>query len=68
MIWLIKENESIAIVSCNIHKNKETYQLWVERPNGKTKMVAQSEDRGVVEEFKEAIDWAVQDGHKTFSL
>lgn len=68
MIWLIKEDESIAIVSCNVHHKPDKYQLWVERPNGKTKVVYESQEKKDIIDMKEALDWAIENGHKTFSV
>lgn len=68
MLWLVNKGSSHQIVSCNIHKDKGNYQLWVERPNGKTLKVKESRDAEDVQIIKEAIDFAIRSGHPTLEL
>lgn len=67
MLWLVMGNKSEQIISCNVHKNGSTHELWVERLNGKTRKIrAGSADE--VLEVKEAIDYAIKSGHTTLEL
>jgi len=71
MLWLIIKNASHQIMSCNIHetedKNKEPlFQLWITRPNGKNLKIKESYKRNVIEEIKNAIDFAIE--HKETAL
>lgn len=68
MLWIIKGEQSHAIISCNTHHNKndETYQIWITRPNGKNLMLDESKDFNRIVEIKEAIDFAVE--HKETAL
>lgn len=68
MLWLINKGASHQIIGCNIHKEEGKFQLWVERVNGKTLKVVESADKGTVEEVKDAIDFAIESGHKTLEL
>lgn len=71
MLWLIIKNASHQIMSCNIHededKNKNPlFQLWITRPNGKNLKIKESNNRNIIEEIKEAIDYAIE--HKETAL
>lgn len=66
MLWLVIKDTSHQIISCNIHKDGALYQLWVERPNGKSLKVIESKNYTDVEEVKSAIDFAIE--HKEPSL
>lgn len=69
MLWLILGESSYEIVACNTHTTqKGVNQLWVERPSGKTLMIIESKEKEVVTEVKEAIDFAIKNGHKTLEL
>lgn len=69
MLWLNLGDVSHAIVSCNLHqKDENAFQLWVERVNGKNLLVIEDKDREVVEEAKEAIDYAIQNGYKVLEI
>lgn len=68
MIWLVINNESLQIVSCNIHNSKEdVYELWVTRVNGKNLKIKEG-TYGKVAEIKEAIDYAIENNEKALRL
>lgn len=60
MLWIVVKGASHQIISCNIHKDGDKYQLWVERPNGKSLKIVESTDKNEVELVKEAIDYAIK--------
>jgi hypothetical protein len=62
------KGQSEQIVACNIHKVEQKYQLWVERANGKTRKIKESTKRDEVNEIKEAIDFAIREGHKSLEI
>jgi len=70
MLWLIRNTDtSDVIVGCNICtsiKDSNMHQLWATRPNGKTMIVKESNDKQEVELIKNAIDYAIE--HKETSL
>lgn len=68
MLWLILEDSSHQITSCNTHKNGEWHEVWVERVSGKNLKVISSEDKQLVLDVREAIDFAIHNGHKTLNL
>lgn len=68
MLWLVIKGASHQICSCNIHEKEGTYQLWVERPNGKTLKIIESTIEKEVNEVKEAIDFAIRAGQPTLEL
>lgn len=68
MLWLITGDSSHEIVACNTYFKGGVHQIWVERTNGKTLKVGESKDKAVINEIKEAIDYAISKGHKTLSL
>lgn len=68
MLWIAKNGESHQIISCNVHEDKGKHQVWVERPNGKTLKLDESKDRQQVLDVKEAIDYAIEHGHKVLKL
>jgi hypothetical protein len=72
MLWLVIKGSSHQIISCNIHSEDKTgnglYQLWVERPNGKTLKIIESKNEEDVQEVKDAIDFAIKSGHPSLEL
>lgn len=68
MLWLVMEEGSYQIISCNTHKEGELYQLWVERPNHKSLKIIESNNMYDVQEAKDAIDYAIGQGHKVLEL
>ncbi len=62
MLWLIKENASHQIVSCNIHNANNTFELWITRPNDKNLKIVESTQLEDVTTIKEAIDYAIENG------
>lgn len=70
MIWIINQNESHQIISCNTNPNTDEHgwELWVTRPNGKNLKVYENEDRVEVELRKEAIDYALKNNKPTIEL
>lgn len=68
MIWLVINNESHQIVSCNIHNSeKDVYELWVTRVNGKSLKIKEGTYEKIVE-IKEAIDYAIENDEKALRL
>lgn len=68
MLWLIIGESSHSIISCNMFKQGEQHQVWVERPNGKTMRIIESTDPNEAKTVKDAIDFAIENGHKTLNL
>jgi hypothetical protein len=75
MLWLVIKGSSHQIISCNIaivdltgNGVKDTYQLWVERPNGKSLKIIESRDEKDIQEVKDAIDFAIKSGHPSLEL
>lgn len=68
MLWLIVGDSSHEIISCNTCLRDGKHQVWVERVNGKTLKVGESTDKQEILDIKEAIDYAIQEGHKTLNL
>lgn len=68
MIWLILGRESHQIISCNIYEGDGVHQLWVTRPNGKNLKISESKKIEEVNEIKEAIDSAIQEGLKAINF
>lgn len=68
MLWLVMDEASHEIKSCNTCEKDGLFQVWVERANGKSLKVNESSVREEVEVIKDAIDWAIQEGHKTLRL
>lgn len=60
MLWLIKEDASHQIMSCNIHNANNTFELWITRPNDKNLKIAESTKQEDVAIIKEAIDYAIE--------
>jgi hypothetical protein len=68
MLWLVMKGQSEQIIACNIYNEKGVHQLWVERANGKTRKIKESKSFDEVNEVKEAIDYAIREGHKSLEL
>lgn len=62
MFWLIIDDVSHQIMSCNIHKANDKFELWVTRPNDKSLKIAESTDKADIREIKDAIDYAIENG------
>lgn len=62
MFWLIIEDVSHQIMSCNIHQTNNKFELWVTRPNDKNLKIAESTDEVDIREIKDAIDYAIENG------
>lgn len=62
MFWLIIDDVSHQIMSCNIHNNNDKFELWVTRPNDKNLKIAESNDWADIREIKDAIDFAIEHG------
>lgn len=59
MLWVVTENESLQITRCNTFEKDGKHQVWVERSNGKTFKLKESENRSEIQEIKDAIDFAI---------
>jgi hypothetical protein len=68
MLWLITGESSHEIISCNTIFRDGKHQIWVERPNGKTMKVGESSEQQEVHDIKDAIDYAIENGHKVLNL
>lgn len=68
MLWLVDGDKSLQITGCNTFQKGEMHQLWVEKPNGKTLMIRQDEDKEEIDTIKEAIDHAIEIGETTLRL
>ena len=68
MLWIVVKEASHQIISCNTHKDGDKYQLWVERPNGKSLKIVESTDKSEVELVKEAIDYAIKNREPVLEL
>ena len=68
MIWIIKGSESHEIISANVCHEKDKSELWVTRPNGKNLKVYENVDVHEVNLYKEAIDFAIEQGEKAFRI
>ena len=68
MLWLVKDDFSHQIISCNIHEENNVYQLWVTRPNGKSFKIDENKDKNEVLIIKEAIDYAIENKEPALRL
>lgn len=68
MLWLITEESSQQIVSCNMSKQHGKFQVWVERINGKGLKVYESQDEKDVKTVRDAIDYAIKTGEKSLDM
>lgn len=68
MIWIIKDDMSHQIISCNIHEENGVYQLWVTRPNGKNLKLDENKNKAIVMEVKSAIDYAIEHNEQALRL
>lgn len=62
-LWLVRGKDfSDTIIGCNYFFDEKTqkHQLWVTKPNNKTLLIAESDEKSIVEEIKEAIDFAIE--------
>ena len=68
MIWIIKGDESHEIISANVCNVEGKSELWVTRPNGKNLKVYENTEPVEVNLYKEAIDFAIEQGEKAFRI
>lgn len=68
MIWIIKGDESYEIAAVNIAKKANHVELWVTRTNGNGLKILENNNLEEVQEYKEAIDFAIQEGKRTFRI
>lgn len=59
MLWVVTDSESLQITRCNTFKKGDMYQVWVERNNGKTFMLKESDKKEEIDEIKDMIDYAI---------
>ena len=59
-MWIKKENATYQIISANIHEDSDKYQVWVERPTGKSLKIFESKENQLAHEVKDAIDFALK--------
>lgn len=67
MIWIIKGNQSFSAIGANVSMSEGQASLWIERPTGKTIRVA-TDTQERIALHKEAIDFAIKNGHKTYEV
>ncbi|RBP01212.1 hypothetical protein [Rossellomorea aquimaris] len=68
MFWINIGSETHQITSFNLYENHGTFQLWVERPNGKTMLVAESKDEEYVRNIKVKMDNAIESDKRLLTL
>lgn len=71
MIWIVDEEkgESYNVCGTNIHVTKTgMFQLWGTKSPDKTILIMQNETQEEVKMLKDAIDYAVNKGVKTFTI
>lgn len=67
-MWIIKDDVSHAIISCNTHQEGDFYQLWVTRPNDKNLMIMESKNKEEITMVKEALDYAIEHGKNALHI
>lgn len=67
-MWIIKDEVSHEIISANVHKEGNLFQLWVTRPNDKNLKLKESTDEKEITDYKQAIDYAIKHGECAFEL
>ena len=67
MIWLNIGDKSYQATGINISIEGSIASLWIEKPTGKTMKIL-SGDVEIIREHKEAIDFAVKEGHKIYEI
>lgn len=68
MLWIVNEEASHQIISCNTHEEAGRFQLWVTRPNGKSLKLKESDNKDEILEIKQAIDFALEHKEPTLKL
>lgn len=71
MIWIINPDkmESYQIIGINIHEQKnKPFQLWGTKPCGKTILLLEDKDEEKVINYGDAINYAIAENIKTFTL
>jgi len=68
MIWIVDEDRSFQVLGTNISKEANgNYALWVQRA-GQSSFKLIEGDEAFIKENKEAIDFAVKGGFKTYEI
>ena len=67
MIWLNIGDKSYQATGINISIEGNVASLWIVKPTGKS-MIILSGDAEIIREHKEAIDFAVKEGHKIYEI
>lgn len=69
MIWINAGERSYQATAINVGVSKQEgkYALWAERTTGKTIEIFTG-DAETAKEHKEAIDFAIGNGHKIYNL
>lgn len=70
MLWIIKNDVSYEIVSCNKHfdDKNDVYQLWITRTNGKSIKILESINEDDISLAKGAIDYAIENKETALRL
>lgn len=67
MIWVNIGDKSYQATGINVSIDGEKSALWIEKATGKTMKVLEGTAEQV-REHKEAIDFAIKQGHKTYEV
>lgn len=67
MIWIIYNGRSMQAIGINVVEKGNQSELWAEKPDGSSRKLLIGE-AAVVKENKDAIDFAIQNGHKTYEV
>lgn len=68
MIWINIGDKSYQATGINIAKHEgDKASLWIEKHTGKTMQILTS-DEETIREHKEAIDFAIKEGHKIYEI
>ena len=62
------KNESHQIVSSNVFTENGKHQVWVTRANLKNLKIFEDKDESEALLLKEALDFAIRTGEKTFTV
>lgn len=70
MLWIIKEDRSYQIVSCNLFYNRKNkmHEIWASNAKGENFKLDEKRKREDVLLIKEAIDYAIETGETALRL
>ena len=67
-MWIIQEEVSHEVISCNIHQDGDIHQLWVTRSNGKSLKIMESKNKEEIITAKDAFDYAIEHGEPALHI